>query len=225
MRRVVVAFVVGAGVLMVGSPAWAHVTIDPSQAPKGSDAVLAFNVPDETDNARTTQVEIAFPTDHPIAMADVQPIAGWTFKVDMTAVSTPIKTDSGNVTQAVKDVTWTGGAIKPGEFDRFVVSIGLPADASSLEFKAVQTYDNGQVVRWIDDTPKGGPEPEHPAPVLTLVSAKSTAASATAASPKGLAKQSDLDTTKMLSIVGMVLGALGVLIGLGAFLVRRPRAS
>jgi hypothetical protein len=35
-------------------------------------------------------------------------------------------------------------------------------------FKAVQTYGDGTVVRWIEDQPKGAPEPEHPAPVLTL---------------------------------------------------------
>ncbi len=45
----------------------------------------------------------------------------------------------------------------------------LPTDTKQIEFKAVQTYSNGEVIRWIESTPKGGPEPELPAPVLKLV--------------------------------------------------------
>lgn len=52
----------------------------------------------------------------------------------------------------------------------FTVSAGpLPTDTKQVEFKAVQTYSDGQVTRWIEETPKGGPEPEFPAPVLKLV--------------------------------------------------------
>src|SRR5256885_2242197 len=69
LRRVGVAGLVMGAVVVVGGPAWAHVTISPDSAPKGSDAVLAFNVPDESDTLSTTQVAIFFPTDHPIAEA------------------------------------------------------------------------------------------------------------------------------------------------------------
>ena len=44
----------------------------------------------------------------------------------------------------------------------------LPAGATTIEFRALQYYDNGDIVRWIDPTPPGGPEPDHPAPVLTI---------------------------------------------------------
>jgi hypothetical protein len=37
--------------------------------------------------------------------------------------------------------------------------------------KTLQTYSDGTIVRWIDDTAAGQPEPEHPAPVLTLTAA------------------------------------------------------
>ena len=39
---------------------------------------------------------------------------------------------------------------------------------SSLEFKAIQTYSDGTSVSWIEDTVKGAPAPEHPAPILKL---------------------------------------------------------
>jgi Domain of unkown function (DUF1775) len=40
------------------------------------------------------------------------------------------------------------------------------------EFKALQTYSDGDVVQKIEPTMKGGAEPEHPAPVLKLTKAR-----------------------------------------------------
>jgi Domain of unkown function (DUF1775) len=40
------------------------------------------------------------------------------------------------------------------------------------EFKALQTYSDGDVVQWIEPTVKGGAEPEHPPPVLKLTKAR-----------------------------------------------------
>jgi hypothetical protein len=42
---------------------------------------------------------------------------------------------------------------------------------NQLQFKASQTYSDGEVVQWIEPTVKGGAEPAHPAPVLTLTKA------------------------------------------------------
>ena len=59
---------------------------------------------------------------------------------------------------------------RAGRVPAVTVSAGpLPTKVKTVEFKAVQTYSDGEVVRWIESTPKGGPEPEHPAPTLTLV--------------------------------------------------------
>ena len=104
LRRFALVPVALAFVLVLAAPAWAHVTIDPTQVPAGSDAELTFSVPNEMDNANTTQLQVFFPTDHPIASAKVKPIPGWTFGVQMMQVTTPISTDSGNVTQAVQSV-------------------------------------------------------------------------------------------------------------------------
>jgi len=46
---------------------------------------------------------------------------------------------------------WSGGRIAPGQFQDFSVSADpLPQGVSQLAFKAIQTYSNGDVVRWID---------------------------------------------------------------------------
>jgi len=228
LRRVGVAGLVMGVVTVIAGPAWAHVEVTPDSAPKGSDAVLAFTVPDESDTASTTTVQIFFPTDHPIAEALVEPIAGWTATVATMKVAKPIKTDSGSVTEGVKTVTWTGGKIEPGNFQQFKVSVGLPDDASSIEFKALQTYSDGTIVRWIEDTPAGGAEPEHPAPVLTLTAGEGEATTPTTAATtpaaidtSKLATKDDVDSAKTLGIVGVILGALGLLAGLGAVAMKR----
>ena len=46
-----------------------------------------------------------------------------------------------------------------------------PTRPGQVAFKALQTYSNGDVVRWIDVQQPGQPEPDHPAPVLTLTAA------------------------------------------------------
>jgi uncharacterized protein YcnI len=225
IRRLAAALgVIIAVALGVAAPAWAHITIDPKQAPAGSDAELTFSAPNEMDSANTTQLQVFFPTDHPIASASVKAVPGWTFSVQTMQVTTPISTDSGNGTQAVRSVTWTGGSVKPGEFQQFTISVGLPAGATSLEFKAIQTYDNGQVVRWIDATPKSGPSPDHPAPVLTLTKAPAQDTSATTSAANAATASPSDSTARTLGIIGIVVGAIGVIIAAVTFTMRRTTA-
>jgi uncharacterized protein YcnI len=221
IRRALVAVAVGAVVLAVAAPAGAHITVEPSQAPKGSDAVLAFTVPNELENANTVRVEITFPTDHPIADASVEPLAGWTATVQRTKAPKPIQTDNGDVTEMVQSVTWSGGEIKPGEFQEFKVSVGLPSDADSLEFKAVQTYSNGQIVRWIEDSPPNGPEPDNPAPVLTLTGEEATGTTKPAAATK---IDNEDSTARTIGIIGIVVGAIGLVVA-GVALASRRRGT
>ena len=60
------------------------------------------------------------------------------------------------------EITWTAtaGGLEPGQFDLFTISAGpLPTKTSKLEFKALQTYSDGDIVRWIEPTVKGRPSP------------------------------------------------------------------
>ncbi|MDQ1461373.1 MAG: hypothetical protein QOI08_2857, partial [Actinomycetota bacterium] len=211
------------------APAWAHVKVEPESAVKGSDAVLAFVVPNEKTNATTNKVVVQFPTDHPIADALTEPIPGWTAEVTTAPVKTPIKTDAGTVNDAVKSVTWTaaGPGIGVGNFQEFRVSVGLPADADSLTFPTTQTYTDGETVNWVQVTPPGGPEPDSPAPVLTLTNAAATADTTptTGGTAASNVKKSDVDNAKTIAIIGIVVGALGLLAGIGGLTMARRKAS
>jgi uncharacterized protein YcnI len=163
-------------VALVAGPAAAHVVVDPESAPKGSTSTFSFRVPNEKDDASTVGLEVTLPADHPVPNISVLVKAGWTFTVEKTPLPKPIKTDFGEVTETVSKITWTGGQIPPGGYDLFTVRGGpLPKNVNQLEFKASQTYSDGEVVQWIEPTVKGGAEPEHPAPVLKLGKAKSGA--------------------------------------------------
>jgi uncharacterized protein YcnI len=218
--RPLVSAILAAGlVLVLAGPAWAHVTVNPNTAAQGGYAKLAFRVPNEKDNADTTQLDIQIPTDHPIASVSVQPQPGWSYKVTKSKLATPIKTDDGEVTDAVSQITWTGGTIKPGEFNEFNISAGpLPNGITSIQFKALQTYSDGDVVRWIEDTKAGQPMPQHPAPMLTLSAAASDTAAAVAAPAS--TKSSD-GTARTLGIIGVIVGVLGLVAGGFALMSRR----
>jgi uncharacterized protein YcnI len=191
--------------------AWAHVTVNPNTAQQGGYTKVSFRVPNERDNTATTQLEVDLPTDHPIASVQTRAVPGWTSTVQKTTLAKPITTGDGRVTEAVSKITWTGGKIPPGSFEEFDVSMGpLPTDTDQLVFKALQTYDNGEVVRWIDTAPEGAPEPDHPAPVLKLTPADVTPAATTSIG----AGSSAAIWGVTLGAVGIVLGIIGIAVGL-----------
>ena len=223
-------------VFALAGPADAHVEATATDATRGGYAVVSFQVPNEQADASTTQVEIQLPTDTPFASASTQPVPGWTVTSTMTKLATPITTDDGQVTEAVSTLTWTAGkgaAIGPGQFQLFPVDLGPLPDAAGVTFKAIQTYSNGDVVKWIETPAPGSTqEPEHPAPVLALAAASSTdgtdhpAAPTVSASPvaDSSAPPADTGTATTLSVIALVLAALA-LAGVGFGLVRGRRSS
>ncbi|KOV61999.1 YcnI family protein [Streptomyces sp. MMG1121] len=213
-------------VLLAAGAASAHVTVHPDSYAKGAtDGVLTFRVPNEEDNASTTKVQVFLPTDHPVLGVLVHPQDGWTAKVTTSKLKTPVKTDDGTITDAASEITFSGGKIGAGQYEDFNVAFGqLPEDTGQLVFKALQTYSDGKVVRWIEE-PTGGDEPDNPAPVLKLTAGDATAAPAPAKSAAGTAQAADSSdsTARGLGIAGLVAGVLGL--AAAGFAIVRSRAS
>ncbi|MFD5062400.1 YcnI family protein [Streptomyces sp. NPDC058394] len=233
-RMTVVTALTATGVLAAAGVAFAHVTVHPDSYEKGAtDGVLTFRVPNEEDNASTTKVQVFLPTDHPVLGALVTPAAGWTAKVTTTKLKTPVKTDDGTITDAVSEITWTGGRIRHGQYQDFNVAFGqLPDDTDQLAFKTLQTYSDGKVARWIEESKEGQGEPENPAPVLQLTKAAEKASSSASASPevppsdsKSTAKATATSdsTARGLGIAGLVVGVLGLIAA--AVAIARSRSS
>ncbi|WP_086560425.1 YcnI family protein [Streptomyces africanus] len=224
----------GVTVLALSVPAFAHVSVQPEgTAAKGSYAVVDFKVPNERDDASTTKLEVTFPTDHPLASVMPEPMPGWKIDVTKSKLDKPLELHGEKISEAVTKVTWTadGKGVEPGYFEKFPLSIGqLPEDTDQLVFKALQTYSDKEVVRWIEVPQEGKEEPDNPAPVLELSAASedghhassgdeaSDAKSAEKASADTAASDStssdSTDTTaRVLGIVGIVVGAAGVAYG------------
>jgi uncharacterized protein YcnI len=223
-RLVASALAGAAATLLLAQAAAAHVTVNPNTASQGGYAKLAFRAPTESATASTTSLEVDLPTDHPILSVLTQPVPGWTARVVKTKLAKPLTGEDGQVTEAVSSITWTGGSIPPGQFQEFNVSVGpLPKDTDKLVFKALQTYSDGTVVRWIDLPTAAVPKPEHPAPTLTLTGASaSSTGSASTPAPAPAASGSD-GTARGLGIAGTALGALGLAAGAVALTRRNTK--
>lgn len=198
-------------------PAAAHVTVNPSTETGGGYGELTFRVPTESDTASTTTLQVFLPATHPLAEVLVKPHVGWTYAVKYTKLTTPITNDDGQqITQAVSEVDWTADsatdAIKPGEYDDFEISTGPFPASGAMTFKALQTYSDGSVVRWIDTSEAG----EHPAPKLTLTPAGATTSAGTgadAARQETVAERTS-QTPLVLSIIALVVAVAGAGVGL-----------
>ncbi|GAA3205592.1 YcnI family copper-binding membrane protein [Nonomuraea helvata] len=237
VRRTATVFA-AATALTVGLaiPALAHVTIQPGTAEQGGFTKVAFRVPNERDDASTVKIEVDFPTDHPLAFVSVKPLPGWDVKVTQGKLPKPVKTEYGDLKEAVTKIVWSGGKINSGEFQEFEVSMGqLPKDTESLTFPTKQTYSGGEVVTWADPPKADGTEAEHPAPTLKLVPASgdddhhgmasasaAPAGAAPSVTPVAASSASTSDgTARLLGGAGLVVGVIGIVIGaLG--LRRRP---
>ncbi|WP_436520039.1 YcnI family protein [Actinoplanes sp. HUAS TT8] len=222
-RSAVVAAAAGLLTLAIAGPASAHVTVNPSTATAGGYTKVTFRVPNESDSASTTTLEVNLPADQPIASVSVKPIPGWTAVAVKSKLATPIKSHDTEITEAVSKITWTatkGSEIKPGEFQEFDVSMGALPESGQLVFKALQTYSDGNVVRWIDEPTTDGSEPDSPAPVLKIVPAAAAASAAPAAgaaapaAPAAPAAEASDDSSS-----GSGLGLAGLIAGLIALVL------
>jgi uncharacterized protein YcnI len=149
------------------APASAHVTIAPATLPAGAEDEIVFRVPNESATVATTKLVVQLPVDDPIPSVRVRALPGWRSSVTTRKLAVPIHTDDGEIVAAVSTITWEGGRIGPGEYQNFAILAGpIPSRVHELAFKAVQTYANGDVVRWIELRRAGEAEPAHPAPVL-----------------------------------------------------------
>jgi periplasmic copper chaperone A len=217
MKRYIAAATAVAA-LAVPAVADAHVTVQPNTAAAGGFTRLNVRVPNERDDASTTKVELQLPDG--FAEASFEPNPGWTVKVTKAKLAQPIKTDDGEVTEGVKQITWSSkDGIPPGAFMDFGLSVQVPGKAGdTLTFKALQTYSNGEIVRWI------GPEgSDNPAPTVSVTAPAADEHAAAAPAP---AAASDTDSgggSDTLSVIALVVGALGLLAGVAAFATtRRP---
>jgi uncharacterized protein YcnI len=130
------------------SAADAHVQVSPSVVAPDDAVKFTVLVPGERE-AETTSVALRMPAGLlPFSYEDTP---GWTRRI--------VSASNGGVDQVI----WTGRLPRDG-FVEFSFLAGTPAHPGQLAWKALQTYSDGTVVRWI-----GPPDADDPAPVTEVV--------------------------------------------------------
>jgi uncharacterized protein YcnI/catechol 2,3-dioxygenase-like lactoylglutathione lyase family enzyme len=205
------AFLIGLLVLAMPAGAGAHVRLLPEEVEAGTYSVLHVNVPNESSESTVTKVVVEFPPGFGYAL--YQPVAGWSGKVTVTKAAKSVI--DGRVTPArVARVTWTaqvpGAEIKPQQFEDFPVAVQIPEEVGTrLTFKALQTYGDGTVVRWV-----GAPTSRAPAPQVLVTDAG--AGQDAAVGEDATSEESSGGGGDGLAIAALIAGILGLLAGVAA---------
>lgn len=225
--------VIAAGALTAPASAAAHISLHPNTVPAGAFATLDVRVPGEQEDAHVTKVDTLFPAG--FTGVDYENVPGWTAKIIETKLATPIKEDGETIDSEVSQIvwTWTGplGRVDNGQFINLPLSLAIPEDATgkALEFKTIETYSNGHIDHWIDPSLTA----EHPAPRINITSkggviediagdeAGPTAGQTGASRPAAVTQtpavaKASSGPSKGLAITALILGALGLVVGLGA---------
>jgi uncharacterized protein YcnI len=158
-----------AAVALAAPVAQAHVTLNPRTATANAFGRVDLRVPNERDDASTKSLVVYFPSG--FYSASYKRVWGWTAKVSMRKLATPIPSADGDITEEVSKITWKPTSksdwIAPGSFEEFGLSMRIPNKPNStLYFPARQTYSGGEVVNWA-----GAAGSENPAPSLNVVAA------------------------------------------------------
>lgn len=220
----------GAGLLLIAvaaTPASAHVTITPTDTAAGAYTVLTFSVGHGCEGSATTALDIQIPEE----ILSVTPtlLSGWEVEKRMVTLDEPVEDAHGNsVTARVGQVVYTADRPLPDGYRAAMeLSLRLPeTPGETLTFPVVQSCEQGENP-WTE-VPAEGQDPddlEFPAPTVTITEATGeghgAASEAETVTPDAGPSDDDGNT---LGVAGLVVGAVGVLVG-GTALVRTRRSS
>lgn len=217
-RAVIVAGVALLAVLGIATPALAHtkVVIDNPQA-GATNVTMTMTSEAESGKAGIVSVHVVLPEGiTPDQVTLVSGPAGWT------------------LTRTQDGYTVAGKALPVHTDAKLVARIAqLPATATVLIFKTLVTYSDGKVDRWIELPTASNPNPDQPAPTVSLKPAAvvATTAAATPSSAGAPATTAAAAPTRAAapgggSALPWIIGAVVLAAAVAGFvLVRRRRAS
>ncbi|MDP2125449.1 MAG: YcnI family protein, partial [Parvibaculum sp.] len=104
MRKTALAFGLA---VSFAAPAFAHVTLDKSEAVAGSYYKATFRVPHGCDGAATTRISIRVPEG--VIAVKPQPKPGWVETTRIAKYAGAYENHGKTLTEGVVEVTWEGG--------------------------------------------------------------------------------------------------------------------
>ena len=132
--------------LALAPSAFAHAELFPNVIPSGDGYLLNLAVPNEKENASTTEIQLTIPSG--FDLEHVAPVQGWTATVSG-------QHEENGEKEGGDSVTWKG---KLSGTDLAVLPFsGVPKSNGEYTFTVRQTYSDGSVVEWsgseASDTP------------------------------------------------------------------------
>jgi uncharacterized protein YcnI len=181
-------------VLALAPSAFAHAELFPSTVPSGDGQLLQLTVPNEKENASTTEIQLTIPSG--FDLEHIAPVQGW------TATVSGQKMTNGEM-EGGDSVTWKGKL--SGEGLAVLPFTGVPTKDGEYAFTVRQTYSDGSVVEW-----SGSEDSDTPAARIEAAS--------------GTASGGGSDSSKTIAIIALVVGALGLAVGGAGLLSGRRSA-
>lgn len=215
----IAATTLAAGLMALGTAAAsAHVRVDPDATAEGGYTQLTFRVPNESETARTSKLEVSLPTETPFTSVSVKPVDGWKAEVVTSELPQPVTANGATVTKAPTSVIWTADEthhIGPHEYQTFSISVGvLPKAGTELVLPASQTYTDGNIVQWDQEASEGQAEPKYPAPAFTTTPKSEGQSHGAAATPHAAVSAAAASSTSSAGDAESAAGWLGLAAGL-----------
>src|SRR4051812_24930222 len=142
--------ILAAAVVLVTSPALAHVSLETKQATVGSNYKAVFTVPHGCAGSATIKIRVQIPEG--VVGVKPMPKASWNLETVKGKYAAEYDFHGSKLSEGVKEVAWSGGKLTDDNYDEFVITTyltdGLKPN-STLYFPVVQECEQG-VSRWID---------------------------------------------------------------------------
>ncbi|HTV68587.1 MAG TPA: YcnI family protein [Rhizobiaceae bacterium] len=161
-----------AALLAFATSAFAHVTLEKTEAPVGSTYKAVLRVPHGCDGAPTNVVRVRIPEG--VIGVKPMPKPGWTLEKVKGKYEKSYELFGTPVSEGVKEVVWSGGSLADDEYDEFILRGTIAGDlevGDTIYFAVVQECPDGKAERWIE-TPAAGQSSddlELPAPGVKLL--------------------------------------------------------
>lgn len=157
--------------LVGGTTAFAHVTLERAEAPVGGTYKAVLRVPHGCDGKATNTVRVRLPEG--FFNAKPQPKAGWTLEKIKGPYAKSYDNHGAALREGLREVVWSGGNLGDDEYDEFVVRGTISGDLTpgeTLYFAVVQECVDGLKERWIEIPAEGksADDLEMPAPGVKL---------------------------------------------------------
>jgi len=164
-------FILAAALAVAASPAFAHVTLERTEASAGGSYKAVFRVPHGCAGKPTVAVRVKIPE----GFIGVKPMPkpGWALDKVKGKYDKTYELFGTPVGEGVIAVSWSGGSLPDDEYDEFVLRGSFAGDlpeGSVVYFPVVQECPEGVAERWIEEPAAGqsSDDLKMPAPAVTL---------------------------------------------------------